>query len=448
MPEPVLPAAALWARYEPGSAALRRQHGVEMRQRFEKISRRLRPIAHVARPLAAKRFGLPFSRGASGQADGDDDAVPHRHQPRRRLSWNKAAFLAAVMLPTALSALYFGVIASDRFVSEATFVVRSAKSPLPGGLGGLLQIVGISRSQDDSYSVQEYLLSRDAVAALSQRLPLRDMFHRPGADFVARYPNPFQGSSGEELFQYYKSRVSVIHGATTGLTTLKVESFRPEDSLAINRTLLELGETLVNRMNERIRSDAIRFSEAEVKRGEERLVETQIAITEFRNRELMLDPSKSSLIVAELIGRLSAELAVVTAQLRETEASSPSSPQIPGLQRRIAALEGQIALERQRVSSASDGLAEKIAGYERLNLQREFAVKALASAVSSLEVARNEARRQQLYLERVVEPHVADYAEQPRRMRSVVLTFAASMMLFFVGWLLLAGVREHGVKMK
>lgn len=419
-----------------------------MRQRFEKISRRLRPIAHAARPLAARRFGLPFVRGAADDVEAENQAALRSPAPQPRLSGSKAAFLAVVMLPTAISALYFGVIASDRFVSEATFVVRSAKSPLPGGLGGLLQIVGISRSQDDSYSVQEYLLSRDAVTALSQRLPLRDMFHRPGADFVARYPNLIQGSSEEELFQYYKSRVSVIHGAATGLTTLKVETFRPEDSLAINRTLLELGETLVNRMNERIRADSIRFSEAEVKRGEERLVETQIAITEFRNRELMLDPSMSSLIVTELIGRLSAELAVVTAQLREVEAASPSSPQIPGLQRRIAALQGQVVLERQRVSSTSDGLAEKIAGYERLNLQREFAVKALASAVTSLELARNEARRQQLYLERVVEPHVADYAEQPRRLRSVLLTFAGSMMLFFVGWLLLAGVREHGVKMK
>ncbi|RYE30118.1 MAG: capsule biosynthesis protein [Hyphomicrobiales bacterium] len=419
-----------------------------MRQRFEKISRRLRPIAHAARPVAAKRFGLPFRRDVADDAEAEGTAAERRPLPRRRMSGSKAAFLAVVMLPTAISALYFGVIASDRFVSEATFVVRSAKSPLPGGLGGLLQIVGISRSQDDSYSVQEYLLSRDAVAALSQRLPLRDMFHRPGADFVARYPNLVQGSSEEELFQYYKSRVSVIHGAATGLTTLKVETFRPEDSIAINRTLLELGETLVNRMNERIRADSIRFSEAEVKRGEERLVETQIAITEFRNRELMLDPSMSSLIVTELIGRLSAELAIVTSQLREVEAASPSSPQIPGLQRRIAALGSQVVLERQRVSSSSDGLAEKIAGYERLNLQREFAVKALASAVTSLEVARNEARRQQLYLERVVEPHVADYAEQPRRLRSVLLTFAGSMMLFFVGWLLLAGVREHGVKMK
>jgi capsular polysaccharide transport system permease protein len=341
--------------------------------------------------------------------------------------------------------LYFGWIASDRFVSESTFVVRSAKSPVAGGLGGLLQMVGISGSQDDSYSVQEYMLSRDAVSALSQRLPLRAMFDRPGADFVARYPNLLYGKSEEELFQYYKSRVEVVHVTATGLTTLKVQAFRADDALMISRTLLGLGEELVNRMNERIRADAIRFAEAEVSRAQERLVETQIAITEFRNRELMLDPSKSSLIVAELIGRLSAELAAVTAQLREVEASSPSSPQIPGLQRRIAALEGQITLERQRVSNASDGLAEKIAGYERLNLQREFAVKALASVVTSLELARNEARRQQLYLERVVEPHAADNSEQPRRLHSVLVIFAGSLLLFFVTWMMMVGTREHAL---
>lgn len=418
-----------------------------MRQRFEKISRRLRPMPDVARPIVRREGTLPPAEAGGSDGGGTTEFTP-RNGSAPRLSWSKAAFLIVVLLPTTLAALYFGFIASDRYVSESTFVVRSAKSPLSGGLGGLLQIVGISRSQDDSYSVQEYLLSRDAVTALSQRLPIRDIFNRDGADFVARFPNPIHGDTDEQLFQYYKSRISVVHGATTGLTTLKVEAFQAQDALLISRTLLELGESLVNRMNERIRADAIRYAEAEVVRGQERLVETQIAITEFRNRELMLDPSKSSLIVAELIGRLAAELAVVMSQLREVEASSPNSPQIAGLQRRISALEAQIVLERQRVSNASDGLAEKIAGYERLTLQREFAVKALSSAVTSLEVARNEARRQQLYLERVVEPHIPDYAEQPRRLRSILLTFAGSLMLFFVGWLLFAGVREHSMKLK
>ncbi len=305
-------------------------------------------------------------------------------------------------------------------------------------------MTGIARSQDDAYSVQEYIQSRDAVAALSQRLNLREIFARPGADFIARFPNPLSGDTEEELFQHYKGMVETIHVATTGITTLRVQAFRAEDAFVVNRTLLTLGEELVNRMNERIRNDAVRFAESEVDRSQQRLVDTQIKITEFRNRELMLDPSKSSLIVAELIGRLSAELAVVTAQLRELEAASANSPQIPGLYRRAAALESQIAIERSRISNSSDGLASKIADFERLNLERDFAVKALASAGTSLELARNDARRQQLYLERVVEPRTADYALQPRRIRNVALTFVVSGLVFFIGWLFVAGIKEHG----
>ncbi len=363
-----------------------------------------------------------------------------------RFAWfsgGRIGFILCVVLPTVLSGLYFGFIASERFVSESAFVVRSARQPMAGGLGSFLQMAGIVRSQDDAYSVQEYIQSRDAVRALADQVPLRDIFSRQEADFLARFPNPLYGNTEEELFLHYKTMVQVIHNATSGMTTLRVQSFRAEDSVLINMSLLSLGEELVNRMNARIRADAIRFSEDEVKRAQAQLVDTQIAITEFRNRELMLDPQKSSLIVVELVGRLSTELAQVNAQLREVEAASPNSPQLPTLQRRIAALEGQISLERNRVSNASDGLAEKIAGFERLNLQREFAVRTLAAAVGGLEAARNEARRQQLYLERVVEPHAADYALEPRRLRNVLVTFVTSLMIFFIGWLVTAGVREH-----
>ncbi len=164
-------------------------------------------------------------------------------------------------------------------------------------------MTGIARSQTTlTRSVQEYIQSRDAVSALSQRLGLREIFARPGADVLARFPNPMSGDSDEELFLHYKQMVEAVHVTTTGITNLRVQAFRPDDALLINRTLLTLGEELVNRMNERIRADSVKFAESEVDRSQQRLMEAQIKITEFRNRELMLDPSKSSLIVAELIG--------------------------------------------------------------------------------------------------------------------------------------------------
>jgi capsular polysaccharide transport system permease protein len=48
-----------------------------------------------------------------------------------------------------------------------------------------------------------------------------------------------------------------------------------------------------------------------------------------------------------------------------------------------------------------------------------------------------------LYLERVVEPHVADYSTEPRRVGLVLTALVANMLMILVGWLIFSGVREH-----
>src|SRR5260221_14048126 len=88
-------------------------------------------------------------------------------------------------------------------------------------------------------------------------------------------------------------------------------------------------------MNERIQNDAVRVAAEEVNRDEQRLVAAQLAITNFRNRELMIDPARSSVIVTEVTARLGADLTQTKAQLTEMMAASPSSPQIGVLQRHI-----------------------------------------------------------------------------------------------------------------
>lgn len=351
-----------------------------------------------------------------------------------------------LLMPSFLAILYFAFFASDRYVSEAAFIVRSAQQGIGGGLGSFLQITGIARSQDDAFSVHEYIRSRDAVHDLEAILPLREMFARPEADFVARWPGPFGGESAVELTEYYLDRVEVIYDSTTGISTLRVQAFRPEDADRIARALLDLSEDLVNRMNARIRSDAVRFAEEEVAEAERRLLEAQLAVTRFRSRELMLDPEQTSLALVELVGGLSSQLALTRAQIRQLESSSPSSPQIASLRETAAALEAQIEAERSQLAGASEGLAGKVAEYERLRLEQDFLVRNLAEARLALETARNEARRQQLYLVRIVEPRPADDATEPRRLRAIFVVVAGTILLGFVGWLVRTGVREHAIE--
>lgn len=367
-----------------------------------------------------------------------------RRLPRLRLlPRHRALRWTALLLPSILAVVYYGLIAADQHESEARFVVRSAARPEMSGTLSFLVQLGLARSQDDSFIVQDFIASRDAVDRLKARLPLLRIYGHEGADFLARYPSLLYGPEEEQLYRYLKNMISVVHSERTGISTLRVRAFDAADARAVAATLLLLSEELVNRLNARLQTDAIANSAAEVKTAQERLIEAQTRLTEFRNRELMVDPARNAVALAELIARLSAELGAVQAQIAEMKGGTAASPQLVGLQRKATALEQQIGEERRRVADDRDGLATRIAAYERLQLEREFARRMLASSEAELVRARSDAARQMLYLERIVEPHVADYPTQPKRIRSLGTIVAANLLLLLVGWLIYTGLMEH-----
>ena len=67
----------------------------------------------------------------------------------------------------------------------------------------------------------------------------------------------------------------------------------------------------------------------------------------------------------------------------------------------------------------------------------------LEQTVTGLESARTEARRQQLFLERVVEPGLPDAAMEPQRWRTICVVFGFNVIGLAVLWLIGAGFREH-----
>ena len=355
------------------------------------------------------------------------------------------ARILLVFLPTALFTLYFGFICTPRYVSEARFVIHSASKPAAGlsGLSALLQLAGLSSFQDAAYSVRDFLTSRDALRELEPKVDLLRVYGDSKADFLSRYPSFLYGRSNEDLYRYFQRRISVIVNNTSEMTTLRVEAFHPDDAQAIARTLLDLGEALVNRLNDRVEQDAVRTADDELSRAQEQRVAAQIAVTAFRNRELVLDPGKNAAIVLELIGKLSTELAQTRAQIDETRQASPRSPLLASLTQQASALQQQIDVERDRVTKDSDALADKISAYERLMLEQEFATRALSQAVMALDSARSEARRQQLFLERVVEPDRPDKAMEPQRLRIILTAFGFNVIGAGVLWLIGTGLREH-----
>ncbi len=90
-------------------------------------------------------------------------------------------------------------------------------------------------------------------------------------------------------------------------------------------------------------------------------------------------------------------------------------------------------------AAASQNLGE----FERLSTERELARMHLASATASLERARVDAQRQQIFLLRVVEPNLAEWARYPKAFETVLYIFLCLCVAHGLAWLLIAGMREH-----
>ncbi len=370
-------------------------------------------------------------------------AGPAKARKRRKRYGRLGVYLLTVIAPTLAVSAYYAFIAAPIYVSESSFVVRMAAPPSSNLFGSLLQNSGITRSQDDTFSVQEYIRSRQALKELGERLPVRTIFGSVQADPLTRFPRFWENNSEEELYNYYSSRVSVIHNDTTGITVLQTTAFHAQDAADLNTSLLALGGDLLDRLNNRARGDAVHFADGEVQEAQRRVIDAQRNITNFRNKELMIDPNASSMSIIDLISNLTASLANTRARLAETRKTAPDSNSIPFLTSQIAALEQQIENERAKMVGSDKSVAPRIADYESLVLMREFANKALVVALDALDAARADARRQQLYLEVVVPPQMPDEAEMPYALKNITVVFLSLSLCYLLGWLMVTAIRDH-----
>lgn len=353
------------------------------------------------------------------------------------------AFAVIVLLPTLLAAIYFLFVATPRYVSEARFVVRTPDKQQTSSFGVALQGVGLSANATDSFAVHEYMRSRDAIGDVERRINLRAVLSRPGVDLFSRFPSPGRGETREDLFKAFQRRVTVGYDTTTGISTLRVQAFRPQDARVVADALLDSGEVLVNQLNERSSSQDVVDAERTVVEAERRLADVQRRLTDYRNRESILDPAASAQEGAALLAELQGTLATLRAERAQAISQAPQAPQLPGIDARIRAYEQQLEIERAKVAGNADSLASKVSGYEALMLERTLADRALTTSSTALDTARESARRQKLYLDRVVNPNLPDKATEPNRWKGVLAVFVTMLLLYGVGWLVWAGLREH-----
>lgn len=359
--------------------------------------------------------------------------------------WRKLplGFLIVVALPTLVAGVYYLLIASPRYVSESRFVVRSPERVQAAGLGVMLQGVGLAGGHTDAYAVHEYITSRDGLNDLQRRYDVAAIIGRPEADVFSKYPQPWEGRTQEGLYKGLQRFVTVGFDSATGISTLRVEAFKPQDAQSLSNALLSGGEALVNRLNERSARDSLAEAAKAEEEARAHLADVQQRLTAFRNRAGFIDPRLQATESSGLIGGILATLAQLRAERDQIQAEAPQSPQISVLTGRIAAYERQVAAERAKLTGGEGALAPSVGAYQDLILEQELADRQLGQATAAVISARQEARRQNLYLERIVNPNLPDKPTQPRRWLAILTVLTSSLLAYGVGWLVWAGVREH-----
>jgi capsular polysaccharide transport system permease protein len=352
-------------------------------------------------------------------------------------------FLWSVVVPTTFATAYFGLFAHDVYISESQFLVRSVQKSMPTGIGSLLQSTGLSED-NDIYSVQSFILSRDALAALERQFQITQLYGSHKIDLISRFNSFGFGGSFEYLLRYYQRFIVDSYlDSTSSILTLRVRAFDADHAYRINAQLLGLSETFVNSMNERARDDLVRFSLADVNNAEDKEKAAVVALAKYRNERVLYDPDAQSGLKLEVIQALQQELVGTEKLLSDIHSVARDNPQLPVLQNRVQVLKSQITAEMGTVAGDRASLSSKSPDYEAIVLDRDFAAKYLESALESLQQARQNAMNQQLYLERIEEPNNPDIAMEPRRILDIIGTFALSLMLFGILKLLSSAVREH-----
>lgn len=357
------------------------------------------------------------------------------------------SFLAFVMLPTIVSALYLLLIASYEYESEARITVRTASESPTSGLTdslGMLSVLGIGKSAtQDAFVVADYIRSRAIIEDLGGAPLLHELYSYRGIDWLSRLSSK---ASLEDLWKYWNRKINAIINTQSNIITVKVRAYSPADAHRLSDMIVKRSEVLVNEISERSRTDALKRADSEVQSAMKRVGLARQNMLEFRNKSNVINPLES----ASAIGKTMTEL-IRDKLLLENSLNSLSSiidkdaPTQRMLQVQIDSLNQQIAELQEKLTSqkTDDVISGKISHFEELQLETQFSEKLLTIAQNAYEKARMEQDKQQLYLVAVVRPSMPERPSYPSYLIAIPMIFTILLVLWGMASLIVASVRDH-----
>lgn len=351
--------------------------------------------------------------------------------------------IGTAVVASLLASMYWLVVASDRYVSEAHVIVQRTDlstsqatdfSSLLGSAGG---------GHADQLLLRDHLLSVDMLKKIDSALNLRAHYSDWHRDPLSRMW--FANASIESFYRHYLSRVSVELDEYAGVLIIKAQGYDPETAHAITSLLVQEGERFMNEMAHNLAQDQVAFLEKQVAAMNTRAAQARLAVLNYQDKKGLVSPQATAENIVEIVARLEGQRTELETQRGALRAYLVHNhPSIVQLDQQIAAVEKQIAQEQAKLTSPKGKtLNRAVEEFQRLEMEAVFAQDVYKTALVALEKGRIEATRNIKKVSVLQSPSRPEYPLEPRRLYNTVVFMLVALLLAGVAHLLAAIVRDH-----
>lgn len=363
----------------------------------------------------------------------DSKVVPIKPPRLRASPLPQLSVSQLLLIPIALSGIYFYAIARDRYVTRSDFVIRKAEESDTNMAGaGLASLLGRGNqlSLEDARFLKTYLQSPQVLADLDRTYDLDQAYAQKGLD---RFAGMKPGLSKEKRLNYFKKQVAVNLDEISGAIVLRTIGLDPKASLNLNRFMLAKSEYFVNRLNQDISQKQLSFAESELGRARGNLNQAKNRLLAYQDSNTVIDPKSEAELAGQTISKLQEKLVELRVELAtlKRQFKDPTEPEVAVVADQVRELEQQIQKERRSlVSSKGRNLNRKAADVLRLESEVNFATDSYKLALTSVEKARIESKRQQKFMALLSAPQLPEDPQNDWRSKGFFTVLASCAVGF------------------
>ena len=349
-----------------------------------------------------------------------------------------------VFLLCMLAAVYWGIIASDRYISESHILIQQTQMPATQTMNLSSILSGTSApNRTDQMLFRDHLLSIDMLGKLDKKLSLREHYSDRRRDPISRMW--YKDLSTEWFYWYYLLRTTVEFDEYAGVLVIRAQAFTPEQAHAITSMLVEEGERYMNDMVHKLAQEQVGFIEKQVEQVYERVMRARMAVVAYQNEQNLVSPEGTAENLFGIVNALEGQLSSLNTQRNAALGYlNPKSPTVMDFDLQIAAVKNQISKEQARLTSSNrQMLNATVEEFQRLKMNAEFAQEVYKTALASLEQARLDAARTIKMVSIIQSPTSPQYALEPRRIYNTVVFVLVTLIIFGIVSLIRAILRDH-----